>query len=229
MARSVAIIGAGQVGYAAAYQFAFHDWDVRIYARSKPEWDPDPFGRFVAYVAGANPAPQADVILDTIAFDEDDITRYDPANVGRLIALSSASVYCDSQGRTLDEAAQNGFPDFPDPVTEDQSTVTPGPETYSTRKVRMENKALEMFGDRATILRPCAIFGKYSRHPREWWFVKRLMDGRRVIPLAFEGQSKFNTTSAYCLATCAQQMADDETSGIFNIADDPAPSVLEIG
>jgi len=229
MARSVAIIGAGQIGYAAAYQFGLHGWEVRVHARSEPKWELRDRETFVEYSAGNDRAPEADVILDTIAFDAGDVALYDPEKVGRLIAISSASVYCDDHGRTLDEASQNGFPEFEGPITEDQSTVAPGPATYSTRKIRMERKAIEMFGDRATIIRPCAIFGTHSRHPREWWFVKRLLDGRKEIPLAFGGESQFQTTGVYCLASNIQHMASDDMGGVFNMADDPAPSVTEIG
>ncbi|AWW75863.1 hypothetical protein CD351_11882 [Erythrobacter sp. KY5] len=229
MARSVAIIGAGQIGYAAAYNFAFHGWDVRIHSRTRPAWALGERESFVPYIAGEDPAPHADVVLDTIAFDEEDVAPFDPDAVGRLIAISSASVYCDDKGRTLDEAATNGFPEFDGPITEKQSTVVPGPDTYSTRKVRMENKALDLFGNRATILRPCALFGKYSRHPRELWFVKRLLDGRSRIPLAFGGRSQFSTTSSFCLGSNAQKMAADGAGGVFNMADDPARTVAEIG
>ncbi|MGB3470411.1 MAG: hypothetical protein WBA51_06295 [Erythrobacter sp.] len=228
MARSVAIIGAGQIGFGSALAFREAGWDVRVLARSEPEWTGGDIA-FERYTAGEDAAPGADVVLDTIAFDEDDIARYDPQRVGRLIAVSSASVYVDYTGRTLDEAAQNGFPDLPDPISEEQMTVRPGPETYSTRKVRMEQAAQRAFGPRATILRPCAIHGPYSRHPREWWFVNRIKDRRRTIPLAFDGNSVFHTTSARSLGRLAAFLAVNELGGVWNAADDDAPSVREIG
>ncbi|MEO0419878.1 MAG: reductase [Pseudomonadota bacterium] len=224
--KTVAINGAGQIGYAAAYEFGFHEWDVTIHARSKPDWE---LGQYKRYIAGEDPVPRADVVLDTIAFDKDDVERYDPDTMGRLIVISSASVYCDAQGRTLDEAATNGFPQFDGPLIESQSTVAPGPETYSTRKVRMENKALEIFGARATILRPGAIYGRHCRHPREWWFVKRILDGRSKIPLVFSGESRFHTTAADDIANFAEEASSHDWGGIYNIADDEAFSVYQIG
>jgi nucleoside-diphosphate-sugar epimerase len=174
-------------------------------------------------------APAADVVVDSIAFDAEDVARYDADNVGRLIVVSSASVYCDARGRTLDEAARNGFPEFDGPVTEDQPTVAPGPETYSTRKVGMEIAARNRFGEQATILRPCAVYGAWSRHPREWWFVKRLLDGRRRIPLAFDGKSQFHTTSANMMAGFCIAAAEQDLGGTFNIADDFAADVALLG
>ena len=231
MSGTVAIIGAGQIGGNAAWIFGDSGhWDVRWLSRGLKK-GAHPHGVNVIkerYVKGEHPAPEADVVIDTIAFDEDDVARYDPENVGRLIVISSASVYCDDEGRTLDEAAQNGWPEFGGPVTEAQSTVAPGPETYSTRKIRMENKALEMFGGRATILRPCAIYG-VGKHPREWWFVKRMIDGRKRIPLAHRGRSQFQTTNAEDIAYFAREAAEQEFGGIYNIADNECPTVLEIG
>ena len=123
--------------------------------------------------------------MDCIAFDESDADQLNSVqtSAGRIIAVSSASIYCDEKGRTLDEARKCGFPDFPIPIREDHATVAPGPETYSTRKIAMERRLLDQAGDRTTILRPAAIHGPRSKHAREWWFVRRLLDGRRRIPL----------------------------------------------
>ena len=229
MAQSVAIIGAGQIGYAAASAFRERGWETTIHARSKPVWFDKPLHRFNRYISGEDNAPAADVVLDTIAFDENDVARYDPAKIGRLIVISSASVYCDAQGRTLDEAGQNGFPEFGGPITEQQSTVDPGPQTYSTRKVRMENTARDLFGDRATILRPCAIFGPHSRHPREWWFVKRMLDGRERIPLMHSGRSQFQPTDADDIGYFAVETAEKSLGGVYNVTTKHCPNVLEIG
>jgi nucleoside-diphosphate-sugar epimerase len=228
LTRSVAIVGAGQIGHAGALVLRDAGWDARVFARSHPDWFVDG-ATFERYVTDESAAPSADIVLDTIAYDEDDVARYDPHAVGRLMVVSSASVYCDAKGRSLDEAAQDGFPHFPAPITEDQPTVAPGPETYSTRKVRMENAAKSRFGNRATILRPCAIYGSHSRHPREWWFVKRLLDGRSRIPLNHSGQSWLQTTSARSIGDVALMSARDAIGGTFNVADADAPTVAEIG
>ncbi len=228
MSKSVAIIGAGQIGFAAAKAFAQAGWKTTIHARSAPEWNVDD-APFASYTLGEDSAPTADCIIDTIAFDAEDVARYDPQDVGRLIAISSASVYCDDNGRTLDEAAQNGFPEFAEPVSEANPTVAPGPDTYSTRKIRMEQRALEGFGERTTILRPCAIYGPWSRHPREWWFVKRLLDGRERIPLALRGSSRFQTTDVHAIGTLALHAAEQGLGGVYNVADADSPDVEAIG
>jgi len=228
MARSIAIIGAGQIGFASASAFASKDWDVRLLARSKPDWGIEGV-EFVPHILGETPSPSADIVLDTIAYDEDDVARFDPDRVGRYIAISTASVYADNQGRGFEDAAELGFPEFNAPITEDQLLIAGGPQTYSSRKVRMEAKAAAMFAGRATLLRPCAIYGPFSRQPREWWFVKRMLDGRQRIPLAFKGESQFHTTDVNTIAGFAHCAAENAISGAFNLADDDAPTALEIG
>lgn len=228
MARSVAIIGAGQIGFATAHEFYAAGWDVTIHARSRPPWFQ--FADYWRpYDRESSPPPSADCVVDTIAFDAADVDAYDPGAAGRLIVISSASVYRDTQGRTLDEGMVSGYPEFPGLICEDQATVAPGPATYSTRKVRMEQAASTRFGAQATILRPCAIHGPWSRHPREWWFVKRLLDGRTRIPLIHEGTSRFQPTDVEQIAATALAAAEREVGGIFNVADSDCPTVLEIG
>lgn len=229
MLGTVAIVGAGQIGYAARRWLQQAGYNVRVLARTMPAWLDDRASDFTRYVASEDRAPKADVVLDTIAFDAGDISRYDPDQIGRLIVVSSASVYRDPAGRTLDEAARNGFPEFAGPVVEDHPTLEPGPDTYSTRKVRMERAAIARFGNRATVLRPCAIHGPHSRHPREWWFVKRMLDGRQAIPLAHGGRSRFQTTATGLIGEFVVMASRHALGGIYNIADADSPNVREIG
>jgi nucleoside-diphosphate-sugar epimerase len=228
MSRTVAIIGAGQIGYACAVAFFAAGWKVEIHSRSKPSFFE--FSKlWRAYTSPDDPPPQADVVIDTIPYLADDLAVYDPDAIGRLIAISTASVYQDPQGRSFDTQATIGFPEFADPITESTQLLPPGPESYSTNKVAMENRAVELFGDRATLLRPCAIYGKHSRQPREYWFVKRILDDRRRIPLMHQGLSQFQTTNVEDIAQLALLTAEQDIGGPFNIADETAPNVLEIG
>lgn len=228
MSKTVAIIGAGQIGYACAVTFYAAGWEVEILSRSKPSFF-EFSQHWRSYTSPNDPTPQADVVVDTIPYDADDLAVYNPDAIGRLIAISTASVYQDTQGRSFDTMQTIGFPEFAEPITEDTQLLPPGPDSYSTKKVRMENKAVEMFGDRATLLRPCAIYGKHSRQPREYWFVKRILDGRTRIPLMHQGLSQFQTTNVEDIAQLALVTAERDLGGAFNIADESAPNVLEIG
>jgi nucleoside-diphosphate-sugar epimerase len=79
-----------------------------------------------------------------------------------------------------------------------------------------------------TILRPCAIHGLNSRHPREWWFVKRILDHRPAIPLAYRGRSRFHTSAVANIAALTRVAAETSGSRVLNIADPAVPTVADI-
>ncbi|MFT3965309.1 MAG: NAD(P)H-binding protein [Sphingobium sp.] len=241
MSRTALIIGGtGQIGLPVVQSLLAKGWDIRVAARGRRALpahlarcgvrpvmlDRDSPGALASALGGG-----VDALID--------VTAYDPSHgrqlievqgdVGALVVISSSSVYRDDAGRTLDEAARNGFPELPEPISEAQPTVAPGDETYSTRKVALEHLLLDEATIPVTILRPAAIHGPGSIHPREWWFVKRMLDGRPVIPLAYEGRSRFHTSSALNIAALVAVVLDNPATRILNIADPAAPSVAEIG
>ena len=241
MARHAFILGGtGQIGLAIAENLLTAGWTVSIASRGQRVL-PEHLGqRGAAFVPLDREQPGelaralgngADALID--------VTAYGPAHgrqlldvqrgVGALVVVSSSSVYRDDAGRTLDEAAQNGFPVLPEPITETQATVEPGDATYSTRKVALERLLLDEATIPVTLLRPAAIHGPGSIHPREWWFVKRMLDGRKVIPLAYEGRSRFHTSSVSNIAELTRVVLDQPATHILNIADPEALSVVEIG
>lgn len=232
--------GSGQIGLAVARTLLDAGWSVTIGSRGYrplPDALAERGSAFVT-VDREHPGELARALGDG-ADALIDVTAYGPADgrqlldvqriVGALVVVSSSSVYGDDEGRTLDEAAQNGFPELPDPIAETQLTVAPGDATYSTRKIAMENLLLDKAKIPVTILRPAAIHGPGSVHPREWWFVKRILDGRQAIPLAYEGSSRFHTSSALNIAELVRVALDRPSTRILNIADPVALSVAEIG
>lgn len=240
MARDAFILGGtGQIGLAAAGAFLAAGWRVTITHRGSRPVPHDLVARGVRAVildrdrpgalAGAL-AAGADVVVDTTAFDRGHGSQLIAVqgSVGRFVVVSSASVYRDDLGRTLDEATQTGFPELPDPILETHPTVDPGPTTYSTRKVALERRLLEDAAVPVTVLRPCAIHGAHSRHPREWWVVKRVLDGRPVIPLAYRGASRFQTTAAVNIAALILAAAEVPGDYVLNVADPDTPTVREI-
>jgi nucleoside-diphosphate-sugar epimerase len=169
----------------------------------------------------------ADVVVDTVAFTRahgEQLNGLDGL-VGSLVVISSASVYTDDEGRTLDE--EGDFPQVPVPIPETQRTVDPGDETYSTRKVALEQTLLG--GPLpATLVRACAIHGPGAKLPRELFFVKRALDGRRRVALAWNGESRFHTTSVANLAELIRRAAAQPASRALNCGDPDPPSTLEI-
>jgi len=106
--------------------------------------------------------------------------------------------------------------------------MAPGPESYSSAKVELEQRLLETVTRPLAILRPCAIHGINSKHPREWWFVKRMLDGRTQIPLLF-GSSSFQTSATINIAALIHAAAEAGGTHVLNAADPDAPTVRQIG
>ena len=78
-------------------------------------------------------------------------------------------------------------------------------------------------------MRPGAVHGIYSTHAREWWFVKRILDKRSAIPLAYGGRSRFHTSSSLNIARLIASAFARPKTGIFNVADPQAPTAMQIG
>jgi nucleoside-diphosphate-sugar epimerase len=143
--------------------------------------------------------------------------------------ISSASVYADELGRTLDEAqGVDDFPEFPVPIPETQPTVAPGDDTYSTRKAKVERILLENGRVPAAIVRPCAIYGPGDRMGREWFFVKRALDRRPHVVLTNRGAGHFHTTASENIGELVRLIAAGPRTDVFNCGDPDPPTVLEI-
>ena len=232
--------GSGQLGRAVAEALLGNDWRVTS-AQRQPDKLPDHLIRKGLQAVSVNLSDRAsfgelaagafDAVIDTICYSAKDADRLMliGKNAAHLVAISSASVYCDHRGLTLDEGLKRGYPVCEGPIQESQSTVDPGPQTYSTLKIAMERRLLDRADAHVTILRPAAIHGIGSRHPREWWFVKRALDGRRQVPLSFQGESRFHTASAVGIAKLIVQALEHPGTRVFNIADPDAPTVTDIG
>jgi nucleoside-diphosphate-sugar epimerase len=236
MTRTALIVGgAGQIGVAVADALLADGWRVisgrkTIGKPQAPGVESVAFDRDEPGALGRAIGSGVDALIDTVAFDEGHARQLlaVEADVGAFVVISSASVYQDSAGRTLDEARESGFPRLPVPIDEDQPTVAPGPATYSTRKAWLEQTLLQGAKRPMTILRPCAIHGAGSRHPREWFFVKRILDHRRAVPLAWAGESRFHSTATVNIAALVRQVLARPLTTVLNIADPRALSVSEI-
>jgi nucleoside-diphosphate-sugar epimerase len=234
MPRAFVLGGSGQIGWAVCGRFAAAGWDVTAASRGVRAAPPDvrlaQVDRTDTASLAAALGDGVDVLVDVLSYGEADGTQLNslaPA-IGSVVAISSASVYRDAEGRTLDEAEDlDSFPRLPRPIPETQSTVDPGEATYSTRKVAMEQALLE--GPiPSTVVRPCAIHGPHGSRLREWHFVKRVLDGRTAIALPGQGESRFHTTSVANLAELVFLSATRPADRILNCGDPDPPTVLEI-
>jgi nucleoside-diphosphate-sugar epimerase len=170
-----------------------------------------------------------DLLVDVIPFTAAHAEQLLARDVGAIVAISSASVYADDTGRTLDEATGvEDFPELPLPIRETQRTVEPGDATYSTKKVQIERRLLENDRTPAAVVRPCAIYGTGDRMAREWHFVKRRLDGRPFVLLSNRGSGHFHTTAAANIGELVRLLAAAPRTGVFNCGDPDPPTVQEI-
>jgi nucleoside-diphosphate-sugar epimerase len=172
-----------------------------------------------------------DVLVDVVAFTRRDAEQLLALRdrVQSYVVLSSASVYTDDEGRTFDEATSvETFPRYPVPIPETQPTTVPSDATYSTRKVEIEQMLLAADAD-VTVIRPGAVHGPGAELPRELFFVRRALDGRKKVVLVSNGESLFHTTAAVNLAELIRLAAEKPGTRVLNCGDPDPPTVREIG
>jgi nucleoside-diphosphate-sugar epimerase len=229
---------AGQLGAAVVLRLLTDGWTVWAVTREgrRPPGDLIGLGarpldgteRSRASVIDDVGAP-VDAVFDPTAYDRADAEDLLGARgkVGGLVVVSTAGVYAGADGRSLVGASQSGVDGSDKPIDEEAPTVAAGEADYFTRKAAME-QALLASGAPVSVLRPCAVHGPYATHPREWWFIKRALDGRTAIPVAYGARSIFHTSSAAGLAELAAKCMRAPESRVLNVADDDALSVREI-
>jgi nucleoside-diphosphate-sugar epimerase len=224
------------IGRAAARALVADGWDVVAVSRSGAL--PDGLAELgVESVAAdreddaqlrAALGPGADVVYDSVAMHCAHGEQLNALEglVGSLVVISTASVYADDEGRAFD--GEGGEPPrLPVPIFETQQTAKPGEATYSTRKAELEQTLLQ--GPlRSTLIRACAVYGPGAKNPRELFFVKRAVDGRRRVALAWNGESRFNTVSVANLGELIRLAAAQPGDRILNGGDPDPPSTLEI-
>jgi nucleoside-diphosphate-sugar epimerase len=241
VARAVIIGGTGAVGRAAARRLLASGWSVELTGRDPARMPRDiaaAGGRFVAADTrdgGRSRAvfgDGADLLVDCVCFTAEDAAGLLPLarDTASTVLISSKAVYVDGAGRHSNSPVD---PDFGGPVREDQPTVAPGygdyrsAEGYPAGKVAAEQVLLDS-GVPVTVLRPSKIHGPGSRQPREWVFVKRVLDRRPALFLAHRGAGVDHPTAAANIAALIELAAARPGPRILNAADPDAPSALEI-
>jgi nucleoside-diphosphate-sugar epimerase len=236
MARRAFLLGGtGKTGRVLAQRLLETGWDVVVASRGERPVQAD-----VQHVKVDRADDQAlraalgdgvDALVDFVAFE--------PAHAEQLLSLSgltrslvvvsSASVYADAHGRSLDEIREGEDVQFRVPLTEREPTVPAGDVTYSTRKRAIEQILLGQSEIPSTLVRAGAIYGPGDLNSREWYFVKRALDGRPVVVLAHRGESRFQPISVHNLAELIRLSAERPGRRLLNGGDPEAPTVAEIG
>ncbi len=239
--RALIVGGTGLIGRAAARRLLAAGWRVDVTGRDPTRLPGDVAaagGRFVAADRGdprqllAALGDGADLLVDCICYTAADAARLLPLvrEAGSTVMISSKAVYVDAAGN---HSNSDTAPHFDGPIRETQPTMAPGDTDYTTRegyganKVAAEQVLLDS-GEPVTVLRPSKIHGEGATRPREWVFVKRVLDRRPAVFLARRGAGVDHPTAAANTAVLIEVAAARPGRRIVNSADPDAPSALEI-
>ncbi|TDE97676.1 NAD(P)-dependent oxidoreductase [Occultella glacieicola] len=227
--------GNGQIGVPTALALAADGWQVRVLHRGSRPLEPDLAEAGVHEVRGdrADEAVLAaavgdgvDLLVDCVAFDSthaEQVLRH-RAGLGSAVVISSMAVYADADGRLLGGPE---FPHLPVGVREDGPTAQPGRGGYAEGKVELEQAWLAADVP-ATVLRPGAIHGAFAQNPREWFALKRVLDGRTDVVLAHEGRSRFHPSAVENIAELIRLAGARPGRRVLNAGDPVVPTSAEI-
>jgi nucleoside-diphosphate-sugar epimerase len=241
MPRAVILGGTGVLGRATARRLLAAQWTVDLTGRD-PAHMPADLAAAGAHFHAADRHDTAalagilrdgaDLLVDALCFTAADARQLLPLlhGVGAVVMLSSKAVYVDQVGR---HSNSDSAPQFASPIREDQPTMRPSNadhnsrEGYGANKVAAEQVLLDS-GLPVTVIRASKVHGEGAARPREWMFVKRVLDRRPAVFLAHRGAGTDHTTAAVNTAALIERIAAVPGRRILNSADPDAPSGLQI-
>jgi nucleoside-diphosphate-sugar epimerase len=241
MPRALIVGGTGPIGCATARRLLAAGWQVDLTGRDPAHLPADVAAAGGRFLAARRDDPEqllaalgdgADLLVDCICYTAADATLLLPLvrDAGSTVLISSKAVYVDDAGNHPNSETA---PRFDGPIAETQPTMAPGDgdfmtrEGYGANKVAVEQVLLDS-GLPVTVLRPSKVHGVGAQRPREWVFVKRVLDRRPAVFLARQGAGVDHTTAAANIAALIEVAAAAPGRRILNSADPDAPSALEI-
>jgi nucleoside-diphosphate-sugar epimerase len=238
MPRALILGGTGAIGRATAWRLLTAGWRVDLAGRNPAHLPADlaaAGARFVSADRNEQASQQAsdlDLLVDCVCFTAEDAASLLPLarHARSTVMISSKAVYVDDEGRHSNSAVP---PDFGGPIRETQPTLPPGggdyqtAEGYGPNKVAAERVLLDS-GLPVTVLRPSKIHGAGARQPREWLFVRQVLDRRPAVFLAHRGGGVDHTSAAANIAALIEVAAARPGARILNSADPDAPSARRI-
>jgi nucleoside-diphosphate-sugar epimerase len=239
--RAVILGGTGLLGSATARRLARAGWQVAVTGRN-PEHVPDDlrmagtqFARAEGYDADALSALVGDhteLLVDCLCRTAADATSLLPlaARARSTVMVSTKAVYVDGAGNHGNSLVA---PCFDGPLRESHATVAPSTENpfsregYAANKVAAEQLLLDS-GHPVTVLRVAKAHGRGARRPREWAFVRRILDRRQVLVLANRGSGTDHPVAATNVAALIETVAAQPAARVLNCGDPDPPNGLQI-
>jgi nucleoside-diphosphate-sugar epimerase len=242
MRRALIIGGTGLIGTTVASRLLAAGWQVDLTGRDAahvPASLTQAGARFIAADRSDAAAMRAavgegaDLIADCLCYTAEDAAELVPLAraASSTVMISSNAVYIDAAGNHTNSDTP---PHFAGPVREDQPTMAPSASGdyqsrggYGACKVAAEQVLLNS-GAPVSVLRLGKVHGPWAARPREWVFVKRVLDRRPAVFLARRGAGVAQTVAADNVAALVETVADKPGGRVLNSADPDAPAGLEI-
>ncbi|WP_349866896.1 NAD-dependent epimerase/dehydratase family protein [Leifsonia sp. WHRI 6310E] len=242
MPSAIILGGTGLLGRATALRLAASGWAVSVTGRDAERMPAALADAGVVHLRSDRRDPVAlaaalrdgaDLVVDALCFTAQDARMLLPHldGVGATVMFSSKAVYVDGDGRHINSVER---PRFGAPVPEDADTLEPAwdglyqsREGYGRNKVAAERVLLES-GRPVTILRASKVHGVGAALPREWHFVRRVLDGRPVVLLAHGGRGYDHPTAAVNAAALVETVAGHPGTRLLNAADPDVPMGRDI-
>lgn len=241
MPRALVIGGTTAIGRATAHRLLRSGWTVDLAGRNPARMPADLVAAGARFIqADRDDADQlraaygggADLLVDNVCYTAVQARAVLPyaRDAGNVVMLSSKAVYVDAAGNHTNSDVA---PRFEGPIAETQATMAPGDtdvnsrEGYGANKVAAEQTLLAS-GAPVTVIRPSKVHGAGALRPREWVFVKRILDQRPVLLLANEGRGGDHPSAAANIAALIEVVAARPGARILNSADPDTPTAAQI-
>jgi len=130
--------------------------------------------------------------------------------VKRYVFISAVSVYSDKDRRPVHETDPRLVPEAED-VTEVNG------ETYGRLKVLCENIVQEIYGERATLLRPQIVAGPHDHTARYPYWINRVAKGGEMLAPG-DGSDHLQVVDARDMAKFAVRVVEKNLSGAYNMS-----------
>lgn len=241
MKRAVILGGTGVLGLASAVRLVEAGWLVELTGRDETKMPSYLHAAGVRFHSSDRRNEHdlktvigdgADLLIDAACYTGADARLLLPhlGSIASTVMLSSKAVYVDASGRHINSEVA---PRFEFPISENQPTVAPSAASYNSREGYGANKvaAEQVLLDSCfpvTVVRASKVHGAGAARPREWMFVKRVLDKRHTLVLARGGRGGDHTTAAVNTAALIECVAGNPGSRILNSADPDALTGVEI-
>lgn len=139
---------------------------------------------------------------------------------GRYLFISTGSVYDHTQA-PADAMAEDAPRLEPERVTEQVTD-----QTYGPLKVACEDEVTGRFADRATIVRPGVVAGRYDPTDRFTWWVRRTARGGRIA-LPGRPEQPVQVVDSGDLARLVTALLTADRPGVFNAVGPAEATTLE--